>query len=614
MRWAEGAGKLVVLALAVLLPGCDPDGAPELPDARSLFGAAPDGGPEFDPDNPTAADLYSLHMFPEIRIELDEEALASLRSKPYAFVEGRVSIGDTVLDHVGVRLKGTTSFQPIGRKAAFKIKFNEYVPGQRFLELESITLNNMLQDRSMVHEWLAYQIFRAAGVAASRTGYAKVWLNDAYYGVYLNLESNDDVFLARNYGDPTGNLYEGNNGADVTLGAFASFNLDEGEDVDRSDLSELAHAVDELGAEVLYGSDARFDRGRVLAYLAAEAIAGHFDGYRSGRNFRIYHEPATGNWSLLPWGMDQAMVQSVSPFEANETVLPFHGRRALHRLCFESKQCRAEFAAVAEDLLYRIETLHLDDSVREVAQLILSAALIDEGRPYSDSQLFEAMEAAAAFARDRPSALRPMLDCEDNGKERDDDGDQHGACRQDCDDSDPSVYVGAAEICDGRDNDCNGFIDDAMSCPCARETVAGAEFEFCNRKATAEEARARCAELGLALAHFDDAEQNRAVFQTAQRHAYDAWWIGLNDCEEEGEFAWPGGATPTFENWHWDEPGGGGGGRDCVFMKLYSDGTWRDADCEEKFPFICREAGGAAPDDPGNAGPDAGEETNGGGV
>jgi hypothetical protein len=45
------------------------------------------------------------------------------------------------------------------------------------------------------------------------------------------------------------------------------------------------------------------------------------------------------------------------------------------------------------------------------------------------------------------------------------DGDGHadkalGTCGDDCDDSDPTVYTGAAELCDGKDNNCNGATDE----------------------------------------------------------------------------------------------------------------------------------------------------------
>ncbi len=40
------------------------------------------------------------------------------------------------------------------------------------------------------------------------------------------------------------------------------------------------------------------------------------------------------------------------------------------------------------------------------------------------------------------------------------DSDGFSICQGDCDDDDSSIYPGALEICDGKDNDCNGIIDD----------------------------------------------------------------------------------------------------------------------------------------------------------
>ncbi len=47
----------------------------------------------------------------------------------------------------------------------------------------------------------------------------------------------------------------------------------------------------------------------------------------------------------------------------------------------------------------------------------------------------------------------------------DNDSDGVNSC-DDCDDSNPSVYPGAEEVCDGLDNDCNGLIDDGAICTC----------------------------------------------------------------------------------------------------------------------------------------------------
>lgn len=47
--------------------------------------------------------------------------------------------------------------------------------------------------------------------------------------------------------------------------------------------------------------------------------------------------------------------------------------------------------------------------------------------------------------------------------EIDEDGDGFVPADGDCDDGDPTINPGAEEVCDGRDNDCNGEIDEGAA-------------------------------------------------------------------------------------------------------------------------------------------------------
>ena len=133
--------------------------------------AADQAGPLFDPDA-----VATVHF------DLPQESRDAINDNPneYAPADMTATVaGQTFsLNDVGLRLRGSTSFRTLDGKASFKVKTNEFVSGQKILGRKKLTLTNMVQDPSMIHEELAYELFRGAGVPASRTGYADVSVND----------------------------------------------------------------------------------------------------------------------------------------------------------------------------------------------------------------------------------------------------------------------------------------------------------------------------------------------------------------------------------------------------------------------------------------------------
>jgi spore coat protein CotH len=309
-----------------------------------------------------AAAMYDPSAVDVIELTLSKESEETLEKEPTEnYVKGTLTLRETggvpgtegppVIDamEVGIRLKGNEggSFRKLkDGKAAFKIKCN-FVKGKKCLGLKKMTLNNMVQDPSMVHETLAYSAFRAAGVPASRTGYAYVRVNGQDFGLYLNLETLDEVSLGRLFDSPfeakTQHLYEGEEGHDVTPGEAPEFEIDEGE-ADRADLEALIEAVNGTGSGSWSTRVSPYaDLAEMTEMWAVEKYIDHWDGY-SGHaepllrpnNYYLYSEPS-GRFQMLPWGADQTWIPTKGVAN-REVTFDGHGG-VLFDKCIEDSEC-----------------------------------------------------------------------------------------------------------------------------------------------------------------------------------------------------------------------------------------------------------------------------------
>ena len=117
----------------------------------------------------------------EIDLTLPQESIDALKIDPAEYQDGTFSLttpGEKWALRRRYKPKGPRLVSAAEPQGGVQGQDDHSVPGQRFLGLKMLTLNNMIQDPSMIHEVLAYEVFRAAGVAASRTGYAYVRVNE----------------------------------------------------------------------------------------------------------------------------------------------------------------------------------------------------------------------------------------------------------------------------------------------------------------------------------------------------------------------------------------------------------------------------------------------------
>ena len=122
---------------------------------------------------------------------------------------GKIFVDGTLIDSVGVQLKGNSSFGFPGRKKPIKITFNEYVKGGKLEGLTVLDLNNNMLDPTMMREKLLLDFMNKKGLSAPRCTYARVSYNGQYVGLYKMIEPVDKAFIKTHFNDWGGNLFKG---------------------------------------------------------------------------------------------------------------------------------------------------------------------------------------------------------------------------------------------------------------------------------------------------------------------------------------------------------------------------------------------------------------------
>jgi len=309
----------------------------------------------------------------------------------------------TNLMDVGIRLKGGWgSARGLDQKAAFKVKMNYSVKGQNLYGLKKLTLNNMVQDNSMLHEVVGYRLFRTAGVPASRAGYVRVYVNGQDYGLHLNLETYDMVSLAERFSTTT-HLYEGAYWQDIINGQYDSMQVDEGDAAVKTDLQNLANvnSIDPYNPTQVatWFNDVQkyADLNEMLTEWATERYIAHWDGYAySIKNNYYVHFNAQGIGSILPSGIDQTSSGGLGMLDSNSVGQMFQN-------CMASAPCTSLYLGAVNKVRAAALSLNLDKMIQDVQTSIANDVASDPRKAQSVNDWNWAVQDSRNFHANRPA-------------------------------------------------------------------------------------------------------------------------------------------------------------------------------------------------------------------
>lgn len=159
--------------------------------------------------------LFDTSNVLDINIVMDTEKWNEMlqNAQQEEYYECDIIINGTTFKQVGIRPKGNTSLSSIARdpnnnRYSFKLEFDQFVDGQTCFGLDKLILNNSYADTTNMKEAIIYDMFQYLDADASLYNYAKISVNNEYWGVYLALEAVEESFLLRNYGTEKGCLYK----------------------------------------------------------------------------------------------------------------------------------------------------------------------------------------------------------------------------------------------------------------------------------------------------------------------------------------------------------------------------------------------------------------------
>jgi CotH protein len=375
--------------------------------------------------------FFNDSVLQEIRLEINSKDWQTLKDNYLSneYYPCDFKWGGQVVRNAGIRSRG--NFSRSGVKPGLRVDFNRYTTGQTFLDLKSVVLRNNSTDFTSMHERVTMLLFARMGLPAPRVAHARLFINNAYAGLYGVVESVDKAFLSRNFDESDGYLYKYDRnagdapyyleylGPNMDLYVPHPFSPETHEDDPRPQpLVDLIRTVAEASDASFLTAIAQYlDIGNFITHVAVVVFMADEDGILGNwgmNNFDIYQLQNRTVHVLIPWDKSEATRPgpTYSIFHNIDDVPGSQRNRLMERILgipelkSQYLDTMLEIADSSSELIVGDGRGWLEREVeRETAQ-IQDAVLADPQKTFTNDQFSAAVEDLRKFARERAAFVR----------------------------------------------------------------------------------------------------------------------------------------------------------------------------------------------------------------
>ena len=344
-----------------------------------------------------------------------------------------VTYKDVTVEDVAFRTKGNSTLSNVASYSAsqagytrfsFKVDTNEYVSGQKLLNMKKLNFNNNLNDPSYMRETISYDVMRNLGVPAPRTSFVKLYINDELHGLYTMVEAVNGDFLEQHFENSDGDLYKPDNSDGGLVGndlvwidaAFASYTAIEKKS--NEDITENTALMTFLnGINNSNDASSLMDSDTMLRYLAASTAMSNLDSYQGSlaHNYYLYEEG--GQFSIIPWDFNESFGTFSRGCDVTTLYIDEPTEGALsERPLIESLLSDATNLNTYHDYLSQLinggdlDPESIESKIDDIENLISTAVSEDPTAFYTHSAFESGLTSLLSFATQRADNIQDQLD------------------------------------------------------------------------------------------------------------------------------------------------------------------------------------------------------------